>query len=103
MTSSTCFSSGVKTGDAIIFTGRCKLISVHASTVTDGTFTVKVYDSGDGTSLGSGGEIEVARLQIHSTGSTRGQSEEFDMHGRMCENGLYVDVTGTGAYSIEYA
>ena len=101
--SGTCFTSGVRTADAIIRTGRCKLISIHASTVADGTFTVQVYDSADGTGLGSGGEIEVARLQIHSTGATRAQSMEYDMHGVVCQNGIFVDITGTGAYSIEYA
>jgi len=102
MSSGTCFSSGVKTADAIIYKGRCKLVSIHASTVTSGVFTVKVYDSGDGTGLGSGNEIEVARMQIYSNGTTA-TSQEFDMHGRVCDNGLYVDIDGTGTYSIEYA
>ena len=101
-TSGTCFTSGVRTADAIIHKGRCKLISIHASTVTDGTFTVQVYDSADN-DPSSAGEIEVARLQISSTGATNGQSLEYDMHGVVCQNGIYVDITGTGAYSIEFA
>ena len=100
--SGTCFTSGVRTADAIIYKGRCKLVSIHASTVTSGTFTVKVFDSADN-DPSSAGEVEVARLQISSTGATNGQSMEYDMHGVVCQNGIYVDVTGTGAYSIEFA
>jgi len=102
MSSPTCFSSGVRTADAIITKSRCKLISIRASTVTDATFTVKVYDSADN-DPSSAGEVEVARMQIHSTGATRGNSMEYDMHGVVCQNGIFVDITGTGAYSIEYA
>ena len=100
--SGTCFTSGVRTAYAIIRTGRCALISILASTVTDGTFTVKVYDSADN-DPSAAGEVEVARMQIHSTGATRGNSMEYDMHGVVCQNGIYVDITGTGAYSIEFA
>tara|TARA_B100000287_G_scaffold427809_1_gene478092 strand:- start:807 stop:1115 length:309 start_codon:yes stop_codon:yes gene_type:complete len=102
MSSGTCFSSGVRTADAIITKGRCKLISIHASTVTSGTFTVKVYDSADN-DPSSAGEVEVARMQIHALDANKGQSLEYDMHGVVCQNGIFVDITGTGAYSIEYA
>ena len=101
-TSGTCFTSGVRTADAIIHKGRCKLVSIHASTVTSGTFTVKVFDSADN-DPSSAGEIEVARLQIHAIDANKGQSMEYDMHGVVCQNGIFVDITGTGAYSIEFA
>ena len=100
--SGTCFSSGVRTADAIIHKGRCKLFYILASTVTYFTFTFKVFDSADN-DPSSAGEIEVARLQISSTGATNWQSLEYDMHGVVCQNGIFVDVTGTGAYSIEFA
>ena len=101
-TSGTCFTSGVRDADAIIHKGRCKLVSIHASTVTSGTFTVKVFDSADN-DPSSAGEIEVARLQIHAIDANKGQSIEYDMHGEVCQNGIFVDITGTGAYSIEFA
>ena len=100
--SGTCCTSGVRTADAIIHKGRCKLVSIHASTVTSGTFTVKVFDSADN-DPSSAGEIEVARLQIHAIDANKGQSMEYDMHGVVCQNGIFVDITGTGAYSIEFA
>ena len=90
-----CTSTGVKTVDAVISSSRCKLMSVHATNASGSAFTVSVYDSGAAT---TSGKVEVARLYLASNGSL-----EYDMHGRICAEGLYVDFTGAGSYSVEYA
>ena len=90
-----CTSTGVKTVDSLVTTDRCKLMSVHATNASGSAFTVSVYDSGV---ANSSGKVEVARLHLASNGSL-----EYDMHGRICAEGLYVDVTGTGTYSVEYS
>lgn len=93
--SSACVSSGVLTTDSLVSAKRVKLVSVHCSCSTGGTATIKVYDSGTATAVG---KVEVARMIVGA-----GTSNEFDMHGRVMAEGIYVDITGTGSYSIEFA
>ena len=89
-----CAGSGVKTADAVVHVGRCSLLGVKATNVSGSAFTVQVWDSATAT---SSQKVEVARLVLAANGSL-----EYDMHGRMCAEGLYVDVTGTGTYALEW-
>ena len=89
-----CVGSGVKSTDAVAYVGRCALKSIHATNASGSTFTVQVWDSGTAT---TSGKVEIARMVLASNGSL-----EYDMHGRICAEGLYVDVTGTGTYSLEW-
>ena len=87
----TCRSSGVQTASAVVNAGRCKLISVHAQLTGNAATTVKVFDNA---SAASGKEI--ARMVL----APNMAPVEFDMHGVICSNGLYLDIStgaGTGA------
>lgn len=87
-----CRSSGVLTADAIIFTGQCKLVSIHSTAINTAT-TIKVFDGLDNSG------IEIARLILASN-----QTLEFDMHGVICSTGLFVEeVSGAMACSIEFS
>ena len=79
----------------MVFKGKCKLISVHASNVSGSAVTISVYDSDDAS---ASGDVEVCRMVLAANGSF-----EYDMHGRFCAKGLFVDITGTGHYSLEWA
>ena len=101
-----CRSSGLITGDTLVRTGRCKLVSVHAYNAHANTAsTIIVYDN-----TAASGKI-VAKLYIPPLGYDAGgapaggiSSWEYDMHGVICANGLYVDVTGgTPNLTIEYS
>ena len=101
----TSFTSGIKsTTNQLIYTGRAKLKSIHLSAVSSnaaGHATVKIFD---GTSA-SGIEISRISTQVIAGGSN---SIEFDMHGVICNTGLFTTLAtvGTGvtaAYSVEYA
>ncbi len=89
-----CAGSGVKTADAVVQVGRCSLQGIKATNVSGSTFTVQVYDSATAT---TSGKVEIARMVLAANGSL-----EYDMHGRMCAEGLYVDITGSGTYSLEW-
>ena len=97
-----CRSSGVLTASAIIFSGSCKLTSIHAQlTGTDPT-TVRVFDN----TAASGKEL--ARIIVQAVeGGPNVSTIEFDMHGVLCSLGLYLDITTGGstgaAVSVEYA
>ena len=111
-------SSGVLTADALVVTGQCKLISIHGINVhaTDAT-TATIYDN----TAASGKKVAVFALpaqtgatSIETTGGSGVQniigaaptlvSFEWDMHGVLCKNGLYLDVTGgTPNITIEFA
>lgn len=100
----TSMTSGIRTGtDQKIYTGRVKLKSIHLSAVSSnaaGHATVKIYD---GTSA-SGTEIARISTQVIASGSN---SIEFDMHGVVCNTGLFATLAnvGTGvtaAYSVEF-
>lgn len=101
-----CRSSGLITADTLVHTGRCKLVSIHATNLhATEICTVVVYDNTAGS-----GKV-VAKMRLTSTGYDIGggaaggvDNWEFDMHGVICHNGLYVDVTdGTPNITIEYA
>ena len=100
-------SSGLITVDTLVHSGRCKLVSIHGynSHVSD-ICLVAIYDN----TVGSGKKVATLLLNPLNRDPGTGQpthsagSVEFDMHGVICENGLYVDVTnGTPSITIEYA
>ena len=87
-----CRSSGVLTASTLIFTGQCKLVSIHATAIGAPT-VIKVWDN----TAASGKEIARINLQPDST-------IEFDMHGVICSNGLYLEESsGAMAVSVEFA
>jgi hypothetical protein len=89
-----CRSSGVLTGSAVVFSGKCKLVSIHACEVAGSAAIVKVWDNA---SAASGKEL--ARIVLSAN-----QTVEFDMHGVICSNGLFFEEdTGSVAVSIEFA
>ena len=89
-----CRSSGVLTASGVVYSGKCKLISIHACEVGGGAATVKVWDNA---SAASGKEL--ARIVL-----TANQTIEFDMHGVICSNGLFFEEdAGSVAVSIEFA
>lgn len=94
----TCRSSGVQTASTIINAGRCKLISIHAQFTGINPTTVKVFDNA---SAASG--TELGRIIL----SNPDETVEFDMHGVLALNGLYLSIsTGTdegAAVSVEFA
>ena len=88
-----CRSSGVLTSSQTVYSGKCKLISIHACEVGGSAASLKVYDN----TAASGKEI--ARIIL-----TANQTVEFDMHGVICSTGLYFEETsGSVAVSIEFA
>ena len=107
-----CRSSGIKTASAVISGERCKLVSIHAAyTGTTGVTTVSVWDNA---SAASGKEL--ARIILRdgdpagappAVGTANSPNIEFDMHGVIASNGLYLSIstgTGTGAaVSVEFA
>ena len=94
----TCRSSGVQTANALIFSGRCKLISIHAQLTDVAPTTVRVFDNA---SAASGKEL--ARIIMENPNETI----EFDMHGVIANNGLFLSISsGTNegaAVSVEFA
>ena len=94
-----CRSSGVLTSSAIVSSERCKLISVHAQLTGTAPTTVRVFDN----TAASGKEL-VRIILLPSPESP--VCIEFDMHGVIVSNGLYLDIsTGGGAgaaVSVEF-
>ena len=99
MSSPSCRSSGLIVADGLVHKGRCKLISVHAVNYSKGSggtpapdpISIVLYDNG---TAGSGKIVASMTLNISDTGmGSVGQSYEFDMHGIICTNGLWADVT----------
>jgi hypothetical protein len=106
----TCATTGVKVADGsdddiVLVSSRCKLMSIHVTVTSSNSSaalsTLKFYDNA---SAASG--TEISRLNLLAS-STSPQTIEFDMHGVLCANGLFVDVTVgsncTVAYSVEFA
>jgi|TARA_Y100000033_G_scaffold20820_1_gene19602 hypothetical protein len=94
-----CRSSGVLTASAVVSAERCKLVSIHAQLTGTNPTLVRVFDN---SSAASGKELARINLVTSKTDTI-----EFDMHGVIASNGLYLDIaTGTGvgaAVSVEFA
>jgi hypothetical protein len=109
-----CRSSGELTessgtsGSVSIAAGPVKLVSIHGYVVTGSSAQCIVYDN-----TAASGTI-VARMFIDAEARAPGQIEftgkslEFDMHGVLCQKGLFAVITtpaGSGAhgFTIEFA
>lgn len=92
-----CRSSGLLDQSAQVVTGRCKLVSIHVTSI-GGPAVIKVFDGTDNTGK------EVARITVGSTGPPVSDSSlEFDMHGVIMTNGIYYEETsGEAAVFINF-
>jgi hypothetical protein len=76
-----CRSSGLIVSDALVFSGRVKLVSVHATNFhTSQDALIIIYDN----TASSGDKVVQYVLEPK-------KSIELDMHGVICSKGLYVD------------
>ena len=93
-----CRSSGLLTASKKVFTGKCKLISIHVNNDSGAPCQVKVFDGTDNTGK------ELARLNLDGVATPQ---VEFDMHGVICSNGLTASISaGTNeaaAITIEFS
>lgn len=88
-----CRSSGLLTASGQIFTGKCKLISIHVNATEP--ILIKVFDGTDNTGK------ELGRIALDGGAS---QNMEFDMHGVLCSEGLYYEeTTGNANTFIHFA
>ena len=87
-----CRSSGVLTSTAVVAAHPCKLKSIHFSIFAGGpdVVTVKVFDSKDSTLTGN---TELARVVVE--GSQSVSNIEYDMHGVLAREGLYLEITNS--------
>lgn len=82
-----CRSSGLLTVNTQVFTGQCKLISIHVSADNAAPVLIKVFDGTANT------DKEVARITCPPDSSV-----EFDMHGVLMSNGIYYEEIKTGGF-----
>lgn len=94
MSGTTCLSSGLRTADAAIYVGRGTLNSV--SIITDGTnaATVTLYDNA---SAATGNVLFKGVVP----GANSSETVAWNLAVR-CLNGIYADVSGTGAAYVVY-
>jgi len=93
----TATSSDLKSADAAIVSRNCRLLGIQL--LTDGTnaATLILYDNNSAAS----GKV-VAKLSVAGAGLFL--SPSLPNPGVECSNGIYADVSGTGAaYIIHYA
>ncbi len=83
-----CRSSGLLTANTQVFTGKCKLISIHVNNDSGAPCQVKVFDGTDNTGK------ELARFNLDGAAV---QQIEFDMHGVICSVGLFYEETSGNA------
>lgn len=98
----TCRTSFVKTSSSQIVVGQTKLVSVHAvRTGPPSSVTIKLFDAA--TSGDASAANEVCRMVFDNTDPASPSMLEYDMHGVLCSNGLYLEITGTAAVSVEFS
>ena len=96
-----CRTSFIKTASDQIVVGQSKLISLHAVRTAASTGTIKIHDvSAQGNAALSN---EVCRIIFDHTNPSSPTMIEYDMHGVLCTQGIYLDITGDVAVSVEFA
>jgi len=90
---SSCRSSGLLTASKQVFTGKCKIVSIHVCNDGGAPFTCKVFDGTDN----SGKEVARFLVQPDTT-------MEFDLHGVLMSEGIfYEETTNNGSVFINFA
>jgi len=87
-------SSGLKSADAAIVAGPCRLMGIKLNPAAADS-TLVVYDNA---SAASGTAVAKASLKANA----KGEVEWFGPQGIECRNGIYADVTGASAEYIVY-
>ena len=89
-------SSGLKSADAVIATGRNRVNAI--TLISDGTNVcdVVVYDHPSAASGTVVGKVSIGASSLKKT-----EHVVFE-NPVLCEDGIYADVTGTGANYIVY-
>jgi len=105
-----CRSSGELTSAILVFGGRCKLVSIHATNIhATAPSIVTIYDN----TAASGKKVATLVVPALSgagsdnagaTVTPTATSLEYDMHGVICEKGIYFSfASGTPSVTIEYS
>lgn len=90
----TGISSGLQTTDQLLFTGRNRINAVTLLGDGVNAATISVYDNTSAT-----GKV-VAKIKL---GASHPHSHHIMFENPvLCENGIYADVTGTGAEYIVF-
>lgn len=100
-----CNTSGVLTATKVVVSGsRVRLASVRVTGHGATSGTIEVYDSGTNTTVGKKKLVKmfVGGPAGNEADAKNSHNYEFDMHGAIALEGIYVVVTGTINYSIEY-
>ena len=94
-----CSSSGVITASKVVSSSRCKLVSLHVTSINADANVIKVWDSNDSTTTG---DLEIVRINVPSGNNTANNAfnMEFDMHGVIAAEVLYVQITGSGTSAV---
>ncbi len=88
----TCRSSGVLVASAVVAAHQCRLKSLHLTGFAGGgdIITVQIYDSKDST-LTNNTEL----VRIIFDGQSGGLNVEYDMHGVLAREGLYLKISNS--------
>ena len=92
--SSVCRSSRILVASDTISGERSKLVSIHCVRTGAGpaATTIRLFDNA---SAASGKEM--IRIILDAQDPASPQMVEMDLHGAICSNGIYLDIsTGTG-------
>ncbi len=99
-----CRTSFVQSASKMIIVGQSRLVSIHSVLTGTNATTIKVYDTA--TSGAASAANEMARIILRATPDSP-SIIEFDMHGVIANNGLYLEISsGTGegaAVSVEFS
>lgn len=88
-----CRSSGVLGASKLIVTGRTKLVSIHAALFVTGgdAVSINVYDGTDNTGT---------KIAMISQATNGYYNLEYDMHGVLCNTGLFLEVAEAGSSTV---
>ena len=81
-----CLTSGVISSSTLVAAHRCNNSNL-----------IKVWDSSD---TSTSGDVEIVRINTSADNSTTAFNQEYDMHGVIAAEGLYVQITGSGSCAV---
>tara|TARA_R110002050_G_scaffold93608_1_gene195456 strand:- start:5946 stop:6239 length:294 start_codon:yes stop_codon:yes gene_type:complete len=92
-----CNTSGVLNSTKLVHVGRVRIASVKVFTTGNTVGSITVYDSNTATTTG---KKIITKMYVGA--STTPHNYDFDFHGAIVAEGIYVVEAGALEYSVEF-
>jgi len=92
-----CNTTGVLNATKLVYVGKARIASIKVFTTGDTAGSITVYDSNAATTSG-----KKVFTKMYVGASAAPHNYDFDFHGAIVAEGIYVVESGALEYSVEF-